>query len=135
MTTEEARVQPRILVSDKQDISEALALVHDNGLPCDIVIVSDGVVAIHTLLDSEFDLAIVDLSMARLDGLRLIALVRATPQLRTLPILAIASPLKPASTLEGIRAGADDYLARPIEWPLLMMRIRQLVSSRDAGRD
>lgn len=135
MTTQEALSRPRILVSDKQDICQALARVHANGLPCDTVTVRDGVAAIHALLDDTYDLAIVDLSMHSLDGLRLIALIRATPQLRQLPILAIASPLEPASTLEGIRAGADDYLARPVEWPLLMMRIRQLVPLRDTEGD
>ena len=135
MATLEAQFRPRILVSDSQDISQALALVQANGLPCDTVTVHDGVVAIHALIDDTFNLAIVDLSMASLDGLRLIALIRATPQLRQLPILAIAAPLEPASTLEGIRAGADDYLARPVEWPLLMMRIRQLVSPSNAERD
>ena len=135
MAADEIQVRPNILVSDKPDINAALANVRENGQLCETVAVRDGVVAIHTLLDGAFDLAIIDLSMPRLDGLRLIALIRATPQLCTLPILAIASPLEPASTLESIRAGANDYLARPIEWPLLMMRIRQLVPPPDAARD
>ncbi len=127
MTTNETHIRTRILISDSDDLSQAIAAVQANGEPCETVAVSDGVTAIHTLLDSAFDLVIIDLSMPRLDGLRLIALIHATPQLRHLPILAIASSLEPSSTLEGIRAGADDYLPRPIEWPLLTMRIRQLV--------
>ena len=132
MTTSETDVRTRMLISDNDEISQAIAAAQDNGEPCETVAVRDGVTAIHTLLDSAFDLVIIDLSMPRLDGLRLIALIRATPQLRHLPILAIASPLEPGSTLEGIRAGADDYLPRPVEWPLLTMRIRQLVGNRRA---
>jgi len=116
----------RILVSENDDVMSAIADVQHNGQQSEFVTVKDGVEALRVLHGSSFDLMIIDLSMPRLDGLRLIALVRATPELRHLPILAVASPQEPGSTLESIRAGADDYLARPIEWPLLAMRIRQL---------
>jgi CheY-like chemotaxis protein len=119
----------RVLVSDNDDIVKAIANAQHNGERCETVTVNDGVQAMHTLLGSSFDLVIVDLAMPRLDGLRLIALIRATPALRHIPILAVASPQEPGSTLESVRAGADDYLARPIEWPQLAMRIRQLTRS------
>lgn len=121
--------QPRILIAGKNDLSQAIDEVRNNGEACMTQTAADGVAAIHTLLDSTFDLAIIDLAKSRLDGLRLIALIRATPALKHLPILVIASPQEPGSTLEGIRAGADDYLARPLEWPLLAMRIRQLTGT------
>lgn len=120
---------PRVLVAGNDDVSQAISKVHQNGEACETHTARDGVGAMHTLLGSAFDLVIIDLAMARLDGLRLIALIRATPALKNLPVLAIASPQQPASSLDGICAGADDYLARPLEWPLLAMRIRQLTGS------
>jgi CheY-like chemotaxis protein len=127
MTRNGTTTQPvRILISDNDDIVKAISDARTNDEQCETVAVKDGVKALNTLHDSSFDLLIVDLSMSRMDGLRLIALIRATPEFRDLTILAVASPQEPGSTLESIRAGADDYLARPIEWPLLAMRIRQL---------
>lgn len=119
----------RILVSNSDDLIHAISKAQQNAEGYQITLTNEGVKTLDTLQAGEFDLVIIDLSKPRLDGLRLTALIRATPALRHLPILAIASPQEPGSTLESIRAGADDYLARPIEWPLLAMRIRQLTTS------
>lgn len=119
----------RILVSDNDELTDAIsqAQQHDEGYA--LTLANEGIQALEILQADPFNLAIIDLSLPRLDGLRLTALIRAPPALRHLPILAIASPQQPSSTLESIRAGADDYLPRPIEWPLLAMRIRQLTRS------
>lgn len=120
----------RILVADADDIVEAIAQAQSNGETYTVAKVLDGVQAMHTLLGEAFDIALIDLAMPSLDGLRLIALIRATPKLRRLPILAIAAPQEPATTTEGLKAGASDYLARPLDWPQLAMRIRQLVGDK-----
>ena len=93
-----------------------------------MVAVRDGLEAMHVLVESPFNLAIIDIAHTDLDALRLIALIRATPSLRRLPILAVAVDHVPETTLEGLRAGANDYLPRPIDWPQLVMRIRHLLS-------
>jgi PleD family two-component response regulator len=119
----------RILFADSLDIRQAIATARKNGEDYEALPVIDGVQLMHRLLDSRFDLAIVDLEMETLDALRLIPLIRATPELRQLQILAIACAQDPASTLEGIKAGATNYLPRPFEWPQIAMRIRQLTST------
>jgi PleD family two-component response regulator len=119
----------RILFADSFDIRQAIAAARENGETCEALPVNDGVQLMHRLLDSQYDLVVVDLQMQRLDALRLIPLVRATPELRQLPILAIACAQDPASTLESIKAGANDYLPRPFEWPQLAMRVRQMTGS------
>jgi PleD family two-component response regulator len=119
----------RILFADSLDIRQAIATARKNGEDYEALPVIDGVQLMHRLLDSRFDLAIVDLEMETLDALRLIPLISATPELRQLQILAIACAQDPASTLEGIKAGATDYLPRPFEWPQIALRIRQLTST------
>jgi two-component system response regulator PhoP len=119
----------RILFSDSLDIRQAIATACDNGENYEALPVIDGVQLMHLLLDSRFDLAIVDLEMETLDALRLIPLIRATPELRQLQILAVACAQDPASPLEGIKAGATDYLPRPFEWPQIAMRIRQMTGT------
>ena len=69
----------------------------------------------HHLLYSRFDLTIIYLEKETLDALGLIPLVRTTPQLRHVQILAIACAQDPASTLEGTKVGATYYLPRPFE--------------------
>lgn len=84
----------------------------------------------HKLLAGAFDLVVIDLAMPSIDGLRLISLIRATPKLRHVPILVIAPTRQPGAPLEAMNAGADDYLPRPLEWPLMARRIRQLTAAR-----
>ena len=123
----------RILFSDSPDIRQAIVTAGQYGENYEALPVIDGVLLMHRLLYSRFDLTIVDLEMETLDALRLIPLVRATPELRQLQILAIACAQDPASTLEGTKAGATDYLPRPFEWPQLAMRIRQLTTANHSA--
>jgi len=105
---------------------EAIAVAQRSGESCTAKAVRNGDQAMHMLLGQDFDLVIVDLAMPSLDALRLIALIRGTPELRHLPILAVASPQSPTSAAEALRAGASDYVQRPVDWPQVVMRIRQL---------
>lgn len=130
MIERKQRSEARILVSDSDDIKQAVGTAQRNGQRCEMVAADDAVTAMHKLLAGAFDLVIVDLAMPRIDGLRLISLIRATPKLRYLPILVIAPTREPGAPLEGVDAGADDYLPRPLEWPLMAMRIRQLTAER-----
>ena len=90
----------------------------------------DGAQAMHMLLAKNYDLAIVDLVMPRIDGLRLIGLIRATPRLIRLPILIVTSRSDPATRLEGLQVGANDYLTKPVDWPALPEIARRLALSR-----
>jgi len=122
----------RILVAEHHEIMEAIALAQRSGESCIATAVRNGDEAMHLLLGNAFDLAIVDLSMRSLDALRLIALIRATPELRHLPILAVASAQSPASAQEALKAGASDYVQRPVDWPQVVMRIRNLADRAPA---
>lgn len=122
----------RVLVAEHPEIMKAIANAQKTGEPVAAVSVRDGVQAMHTLLASQFDLAIVDLAMPSLDALRLISLIRATPQVRRLPILAVVPTRRPASGIEALEAGASDYIQRPVDWPQLVMRIRRLTTAAAA---
>lgn len=78
------------------------------------------------------DAAIVDLVMPRIDGLRLIALIRATPELRKLPVLVITSEQDPSFQEEGMRVGATDFITKPVDWPSLPDRVGALIETQDA---
>ncbi len=71
------------------------------------------------------DLAIVDLGLPKLGGLRVVQSLRADG--RTLPILILTARGSWQDKVVGLEAGADDYLVKPFEYPELAARIKALL--------
>ena len=78
-----------------------------------------------------YDVAVVDLGLPRLDGLSVIKHWRTAG--RDFPVLILSARSQWMEKVEGIEAGADDYLAKPFEMGELVARVRALVR-RAAGR-
>jgi two-component system, OmpR family, response regulator len=79
----------------------------------------------------EYDVAVVDLGLPRLDGLSVIRRWRDAG--RGFPVLILSARSDWTDKVTGIEAGADDYLAKPWEMGELVARVRGLVR-RAAGR-
>ncbi|MES2632391.1 MAG: response regulator transcription factor [Pseudomonadota bacterium] len=72
-----------------------------------------------------FDLAIVDLGLPRLSGLKVVEQLRAGG--RTLPILILTARSTWQDKVVGLESGADDYLVKPFEYPELAARVKALL--------
>lgn len=79
----------------------------------------------------DYDLAVLDLGLPRMDGLSVLKRWRAND--RNLPVLILTARGAWAERVEGIDAGADDYLVKPFRMEELIARARALVR-RAAGR-
>jgi light-regulated signal transduction histidine kinase (bacteriophytochrome) len=62
--------------------------------------------------------------MPNLDGLGLVRALRDDPQTRTLPVILLSARAGQEASLEGLAAGADDYLAKPFTSQELLARVR-----------
>ncbi len=71
------------------------------------------------------DLAIVDLGLPKLGGLKVVQSLRGDG--RTLPILILTARGSWQDKVVGLEAGADDYLVKPVEYPELAARIKALL--------
>ena len=80
--------------------------------------------------DEDYDVAILDLGLPRLDGLTVLKRWRAEG--RGFPVIILSARGGWLEKVEGIEAGADDYLAKPFEPAELIARVRALVR-RSAG--
>ena len=79
----------------------------------------------------EYDIVILDLGLPRLDGLSVLKKWRASDRL--FPVLILSAREDWTEKVEGIEAGADDYLGKPFEMGELVARVRALVR-RAAGK-
>ena len=78
-----------------------------------------------------YDAAILDLGLPRLDGLTVLRRWRASG--RSFPVIVVSARGDWTEKVEGIEAGADDYLGKPFQMGELVARVRGLVR-RGAGR-
>ena len=90
----------------------------------------DGQQALNALLNESFDLAILDLTLPRVDGLHIVRRVRE--QGIDLPIIILTARSDLTEKLQGLDAGADDYLTNPFAMAELKARIRA-VTRRGSG--
>ncbi|MGW6442724.1 SpoIIE family protein phosphatase [Lentzea sp. NPDC055074] len=97
--------------------------------------VNDGQVALETALARPPDLVVSDVMMPRMDGLSLVAALRADPRTMAVPVLLLSARAGQEASGEGLRAGADDYLVKPFAAADLLARVRANVDlSRLRGR-
>ncbi len=90
----------------------------------------DGVAAMALITAGTYDVAIVDRMLPDIDGLTLIRLLRAK-HIRT-PVLMLTALGSVEQRVEGLDAGADDYLPKPFAFSELLARVRAL-GRRDSG--
>ena len=69
------------------------------------------------------DLVLTDVMMPRLDGFGLLAAIRADERTRTLPVILLSARAGEEARIEGLAAGADDYLVKPFSARELLARV------------
>ncbi|WP_407892554.1 response regulator [Scytonema sp. NUACC26] len=85
--------------------------------------VADGVAALAAVRQQLPDLVITDVMMPQLDGFGLLRELRANPDTKALPIILLSARAGKESSVEGLEAGADDYLIKPFSARELLARV------------
>ncbi len=120
-----------LIVEDDVELRSALeTLLRQRGHAIDAL--ASGRAALGALMQQEYDLAIIDLTLPELDGIALIRALRR--QQRGVPILVITARDAVEDRVAGLDAGADDYLVKPFEMQELEARARALVRRSRADR-
>jgi signal transduction histidine kinase/DNA-binding response OmpR family regulator/serine phosphatase RsbU (regulator of sigma subunit) len=114
---------PRVLIADDTpDLRRYLTRLL--AADFDVETVSDGAVAFQVAQDHPPDLVITDVMMPGLDGYALLEKLRGSPVTAELPIIMLSARAGEEAAIEGLRAGADDYLPKPFSGRELLARVR-----------
>jgi len=117
-----------LVVEDDRALSGMLAeLFTDEGYRVDTAY--DGQQGMHRGLTGDYDALIVDRGLPVMDGAELVALLRSRGV--TTPALILTARGAVEDRVEGLDAGAQDYLVKPFEIPELLARVRALVRRTD----
>jgi two-component system response regulator PhoP len=115
----------RILVIEDEAAlrNQVAARLGLEGFLCDVT--GDGAEGLYLAGEYPFDAALVDLGLPGIAGIEIIRRLRAAGSL--LPILVLTARGRWQDKVEGLEAGADDYLAKPFEMDELLARLRALL--------
>ncbi|MHA6782251.1 SpoIIE family protein phosphatase [Pseudonocardia saturnea] len=89
-----------------------------------VLLVSDGDRALATARTEHPDLVLTDVMMPGLDGFALLAALRGDPATATTPVIMLSARAGEEAAIEGLSAGADDYLVKPFSSADLLARVR-----------
>lgn len=95
---------------------------------------NDGVAALEAARRQKPSLILSDVMMPRLDGFGLLRALRADPTLQDVSVILLSARAGEEATIEGLEAGADDYLVKPFAARELVARVRahvELARQRD----
>ncbi|WP_082373919.1 SpoIIE family protein phosphatase [Nocardia sp. NRRL S-836] len=123
-----------LVADDNADMREYLTrLLHRAGY--EVRAVNDGQMALESARARPPDLVVSDVMMPRMDGLSLVAALRADQRTMAVPVLLLSARAGQEASGEGLRAGADDYLVKPFAAADLLARVRANVDlARLRGR-
>jgi two-component system response regulator HydG len=119
----------RILVVD-DDSSARLALgslLESQGYQVDSA--ADGQAALERLVELPPDMIVTDLDMPVMNGMQLLGELRSRGH--SVPVIVVTSATELSSAVEAMRAGAADYITKPVDFDVLLLAVQRTLEQRD----
>jgi signal transduction histidine kinase/DNA-binding response OmpR family regulator/serine phosphatase RsbU (regulator of sigma subunit)/anti-sigma regulatory factor (Ser/Thr protein kinase) len=111
-----------LVVDDNADMRDYIASLLSSGYAIETA--SDGAQALEKARADPPDLVLTDVMMPNLDGFGLLAALQADPATLSVPVVMVSARAGEDGTIEGLEAGADDYLVKPFSARELRARVR-----------
>jgi two-component system OmpR family response regulator len=116
-----------LLVEDDDMIGEEMSAALSDAAYA-VEWIRDGETALAALALTPFDLVLLDLGLSRLDGTQVLKEARSRGE--TVPVIVVTARDSLDDRIEGLDAGADDYMMKPFEMPELLARMRAVLRRR-----
>ncbi|NNE45542.1 MAG: response regulator [Rhodothermales bacterium] len=126
---EASATAPIVLVVDNDDEIRAYVRRHLKGL-YRVREAEDGLQALESIHEERPALIISDVMMPRMDGFELCRKVKGDAEFAEIPVVLLTARADEAGQMEGLHAGADDYIPKPFSSAALVARVENLIEMR-----
>ncbi|KQM37711.1 MULTISPECIES: response regulator transcription factor [Microbacterium] len=112
----------RILIAEDEERISAFVAKGLESAGYQTLIVADGAEALDTALSGDVDLVLLDVGLPTLDGFEVLRSIRG--QGSQIPVIMLTARTSTRDTVDGLDAGANDYVAKPFKFDELLARVR-----------
>jgi CheY-like chemotaxis protein len=126
----------RILVADDNETNRDILATRLEANGYEVLHACDGQEALAVTRERRPDLILLDIMMPKLDGIEVCRRIKADAALPFTPIMLVTAKAESGDVVEGLDAGADEYLTKPIDQKALVARVKALLRIKerhDAG--
>ena len=124
------RERPVVLVADDEEDILALIAFSLERSGYTVILARDGEEALALARDERPDLAVLDVTMPKLDGFELTRRLRTDEATSRMPIILLTASAQDADVQRGFDVGADDYLRKPFSPQELRARVQAILRRR-----
>lgn len=125
----------QILIVDDIDANRAVMTRRLEMMSYRVSSVESGHEALKHLSHSKPDMILLDYMMPQMNGIEVLHRIRSNPETDSLPVIMVTARAESEATVEALRAGADDYVTKPIDYDVLKARIESHVSRKSSTRN
>lgn len=117
----------RALIIDDSMAMRRMLAAYVQGLQVSPVVAVDGQDAVEVLeREGEFEVALVDWDMPRMNGVEFVRHVRSNPRWQGMKLIMVTAHVDPDDIMNALQTGADDYLMKPVSSEMLEDKFRIL---------
>src|SRR5260221_1062287 len=116
--------QGKLLVVDDNEMNRDMLSRRLKREGYTVLVAEDGQQALDLIKSQKFDLILLDIMMPGLSGFDMLPMIRETHSLADLPIIMATAKDESVDIVEGLKLGANDYVTKPIDFPVLLARLQ-----------
>lgn len=120
------KAKARVLVVEDEVINQKVIAGILKGDGYDVEIAPDGIIALMQISKGKFDVVLSDIAMPNLDGYQMLEFIKANHI--DVPVIFLSGHTSPEDEARGLSMGAADYIRKPIDRNLLLLRLQRLLN-------
>ena len=121
-----------LIVEDSPTMRQLLVFALRRLKDVEIVEAQDGMDGLRKVSSDHFDIALIDINMPVMDGLKLIRLMRDEESLKQIPIIVVTTEGADEDRERALALGANEYLTKPIQANRVLAVVKDLLKDNEA---
>lgn len=117
-----------LIVEDNPDVQEYIATCLSE---YNIILASNGEEGVKKAIEKQPDLIISDLMMPKMDGMEMVSILKNNIRTSHIPVIMLTARSTSSDMQEGYNIGADDYITKPFDSSVLIVRVKNIIQNRE----